>query len=71
MNKRRVKYPTQPEWFSEEILNAMKIRDGFPLSREIPQWRLWKNKVNKLITDAKSSHYTTLLSTCKSDSKGF
>ena len=71
INKRRVKYPTQPEWLSEEILNAMKIRDGFALSRDIPQWRLWKNKVTKLITDAKTSHYTALLSTCKSDPKGF
>ena len=49
----------------------MKIRDDFARSQKIVKWKWWKNKVTKLISEAKSSYYTTVLSTCKSDPKCF
>ena len=71
IKKKRVKYPSQPEWLSQEIKQAMKTRDIYASNKDLDRWRLWKNKVNKLISKAKSSYYLTLLSSNKSDPRTF
>ena len=67
----RVNRQSQPEWLGNEITEAMKIRDDFARFQKIVKWKWWKNKVTKLISEAKSSSYTTVLSTCKSHPECF
>ena len=49
----------------------MKTRDIYASNKDLDRWRLWKNKVNKLISKAKSSYYLTLLSSNKSNPRTF
>lgn len=49
----RVKHKNQPQWMTPEILEAMKCRERHKSLNNIHEYRFWRNKVTKLISDAK------------------
>ena len=62
IKQRRVKFRNQPEWFGNDIKTRVN---------NLTQWRVWKNKVNHLISESKSVYYKTLLEKNKNNPKAF
>ena len=71
IRKRRVKLRTQPEWFGNDIIDAIKIINNFAKCHDVVKWRIWKNRVNYLILESKSVYFRTLLDKNKSNPKTF
>ena len=71
IKQRRVKFRYQPEWFGSDIKEAMDTRDYYARVNNLPQWRVWKNKVNHLISESKSVYYKTLLEKNKNNPRAF
>ena len=44
----RVKKDTQPEWFNDEIKEAIKKRDAYHKNKDWKQYKQWRNNVNNL-----------------------
>ena len=57
----RVKHKTQPDWLSPDILDAMKTRDRHKSLGNENDYKLWRNKVTKLINQAKKDQYQTYI----------
>ena len=53
LKQHRVKYKTQPQWISPEILDAIKCRDRHKSIGNENEYKLWRNKVIKLIQKSK------------------
>ena len=45
---KRVKKETQPEWFCDEIKEAIQRRDTYHRNKDWKQYKHWRNNVNKL-----------------------
>ena len=69
LRQKRVKHPQQPEWMTDEILLAMKTRDRYAKTNEHENRRIWRNKVNDLIRQAKTFYYRTTIEANVTDSK--
>ena len=54
MKEHRVKNKQQPKWLTPEIMDAMKTRDRYKALNNDQQYKLWRNKVNKLIKESKN-----------------
>ena len=61
IKKHRVKRRTQPDWISADILDAMKTRDRHKSLSNDNEYKYWRNKVNKLIKEAKKNQYQTYI----------
>ena len=61
----RVKYKTQPEWLSPDILDAMKTRDRHKSLGNENDYKYWRNKVNKLIKEGKKNQYQNFIENSK------
>lgn len=57
----RVKHKNQPQWMTPEILEAMKCRERHKSLNNIHEYRFWRNKVTKLISDAKKNQYQSFI----------
>jgi precorrin-6B methylase 1 len=57
----RIKKDHQPGWISPEILEAIKQRDQLKSVENLSEYRVWRNKVNKMIRQAKQAHYKIVL----------
>ena len=57
IKQHRVKLKTQPQWMSPEILDAMKCRDRHKAVGNEDEYKIWRNKVLKLIQNAKKLQY--------------
>ena len=57
LKQRRVKKPKQPEWLTEEMINAMNIRDKFARLNDDQNRKLWRNKSNNLVRKGKTAYY--------------
>ena len=51
--KRRVKKSKQPNWMNSNIMVARKTRDSIDKSKIMAQYRVWRNRTNSLIQNAK------------------
>ena len=69
MKERRVKRPKQPEWFTEEIQDAIRERDKFANNKDSIHWRQWRNKVTALIKKSKADYYQSVIEANMGDSK--
>ena len=61
IKKHRVKRKTQPDWLTSDILDAMKTRDRHKSLDNDNDYKLWRNKVNKMIKQAKKTQYQTYI----------
>ena len=61
IKQHRVKNKQQPKWLTSEIMDAMKTRDRFKSVNEDEQYKIWRNKVTKLINDSKKQQYQALI----------
>ena len=61
MKHQRVKRKNQPQWISPEILDAMKCRDRHKALGNMEEYRFCRNKVIKLIKNAKRNQYQTFI----------
>ena len=61
MKEHRVKHKNQPQWMSPEILDAIKCRDRHKSLGNTDEYKFWRNKVTKLIQNAKRTQYQTFI----------
>ena len=61
IKQHRVKHKNQPEWMSPEILEAMKCRDRHKSIGNDDEYKIWRNKVIKLINNSKKAQYQTFI----------
>ena len=61
LKQHRVKHKNQPQWMSPEILDAMKCRDRYKSLGNEENYKVWRNKVIKLIQSAKKEQYQTFI----------
>ena len=61
MKQHRVKHKQQPKWLSPEILDAMKTRDRYKSINNDQQYKIWQNKVTKLIENSKKQKYKAFI----------
>ena len=54
---KRVKRIKQPGWLTEDILEAIKLRDSAMKKRKHRAYKHYRNKVTKLINEAKTNYY--------------
>ena len=66
LKERRVKYPVQPEWMTDEILENIVLRDRCISTGEIVTAKVYRNKVANLTKQAKSNFYQSMLDKNKS-----
>ena len=67
IKQHRVKHKNQPQWMSPEILDAMKCRDRYKSLGNEENYKIWRNKVIKLIQNAKKEQYQTFIENNKSN----
>lgn len=58
LKTKRVKLTNQPDWYNEDIKEAMKQRDQLKKTGDQEAYKHWRNKVKKLIRQAKKSFFT-------------
>ena len=61
LRERRVKRPRQHGWLTEEITDARDKRDSLKQSRYFPNYKLWRNKVVRMLKEAKAGYYINLI----------
>ena len=61
VKQHRVKHKTQPQWMSPEILDAIKCRDRHKSVGNDTEYKIWRNKVIKLIHNSKKAQYQTFI----------
>ena len=65
LKQHRVRHKNQPQWLSSEILDAMKCRDRHKSLGNHDEYKVWRNKVIKLIQNSKKTQYQTFISNNK------
>ena len=68
IKNKRVKRAKQPEWFNENILQAIYDRNKAKSLGDIPLYKTKRNNVLKLIKEAKACFYQRSLAMCKGNS---
>jgi hypothetical protein len=66
---RRVKRQNQPKWFSNDINEAIKLRNCLKTSNQFDIYKTQRNKVVNMIVYAKSNYYKQILVQCKGNSR--
>ena len=61
MRKHRVKRKQQPKWLTASIIDAFKTRDRFKSVNNEEQYKIWRNKVNKMIKVSKKQRYSEII----------
>lgn len=67
--ERRVKYKQQPDWFNQEIADAISSRDQAKKSCGEVNFKFWRQKVKKLCIQAKKSFYSRVINENRSNPK--
>ncbi len=57
----RVKHAKQPEWFSEDIKQAMFLCGTYASTNDEENMKHWQNKTTELMRKAKSTYYHELI----------
>ena len=65
MKQHRDKHKNQPQWMTPEILDAIKNRDRQKLLGNDNEYKIWRNKVIKLIHSSKKVRYQKLIDNYK------
>ncbi|MCG8034833.1 MAG: hypothetical protein JAZ03_22035 [Candidatus Thiodiazotropha taylori] len=61
IRQHRVKYKNQPKWLTPEILDAIKIRDRYKALGHENSYKIWRNKVTRMIRQSKKEKYETFI----------
>lgn len=61
LRKHRVKRKQQPKWLTADIIEAFKTRDRFKSVNNEEQYKIWRNKVNKMIKVSKKQQYSEII----------
>ena len=61
LRKHRVKRKQQPKWLTANIIDAFKTRDRFKSVNSEEQYKIWRNKVNKMIKVSKKQQYSEII----------
>ena len=69
LKERRVKKQVQPEWFNEDIQQAMYLRDKYCSANDRENFIYWRSKASELKRKSKSTYYKELIIANKNDSK--
>ena len=69
LRERRVKRTRQPGWLTDEITEAMDKRDSLKQSRDFPNYKLWRNKVVRMLKEAKADYYINLIEENRRDTR--
>lgn len=62
---KRVKRARQPDWISEEIKDGIHTRDFHKRKGNFQEYKVWRNKVVKMVREAKSKFYTNAIESHK------
>ena len=65
---KRVKKLRQPDWFNEEIKQAIRTRDNFKQGHNFYMYKIWRNKVTAIINKSKMNYFDKAIQS-KTDSK--
>ena len=61
LKKHRVKRKQQPKWLTVDIIDAIKTRDRFKSINNHEEYRVWRNKVSKMIKFSKKQQYSEII----------
>ena len=61
LRKHCVKRKHQPKWLSADIIEAFKTRDRFKSLNNQEQYKIWRNKVSKMIKVSKKRQYSEII----------
>ena len=61
LRRKRVKYPTLPQWLSTDIIKAMKTRNKFKQEKKFEDYKKQRNKVINLVRAAKRAYFEKLI----------
>ena len=61
LKQHRVKKVNQPNWLTPDIVDAIKTRDHFKAIGNNTEFKIWRNKVVKLIKQSKKINYERLI----------
>ena len=64
-----MKRPRQAGWLTDEITEAMDKRDSPKQSRYFPNCKLWRNKVVRMLKEAKAYYYINLIEENRRDTR--
>ena len=67
IKQHRVKRKTQPQWMTPEILDAMKYRGRQKSLGNDNEYKIWRNKVIKLIHNSKKVQYQKFIDNNKAN----
>jgi hypothetical protein len=59
IKKKRVKRLHQPDWYTDDIKHARRIRDKFKACNNELQYKIWRNKCTSLIRKSKKNFYNS------------
>ena len=66
LRQHRVKHQTLPSWMTEDIINAMSLRDFYKQNNMKQDFKKQRNKVKNMQTKAKKKYFNSLLEDEKS-----
>jgi hypothetical protein len=69
IKEKRVKYKQQPDWFNDEIMEAIRLRDHAMKQKDDIQFKFWRGKVKTLSKAAKKSFYAKTINENKRNPK--
>ena len=58
LQQHHVKRKQLPKWLSADIIEAFKTRDWFKSLKNHEQYKIWRNKMSKMITASKKQQYS-------------
>jgi len=58
IKEKRVKHKQQPDWFNNEIIEAIRSRDNAKKQKDEMRFKYWRSRVKSLSKEAKKSFYT-------------
>ena len=71
MRERRVQIPHQPRWPTEDTTEAMDTGDSLKQSRYFLNYKLWRNKVMRMLKEDKADYYINLIEENRRDTRAF
>ena len=69
IKSKRIKREIQPEWYSQDILNASKHRNMYHKQKNWAQYKKWRNKTSYLIRKNKRNFYNKAIKETQNSSK--
>ena len=61
LRRKRVKHPTMPAWLSQDIINAMALRDKLKKEKCFTEYKKMRNKVKSMVRQAKKALFDRMI----------